>query len=256
MKKVIYALHGFLGQASDWQQVQKKMREEKPDWEFVPLDLFRMSEFLPIQGFDQWTQKFYEWMSDYETLHFPEQMPEQKCERTLVGYSLGGRLALHLLQAKPDLWSGAVFISTNPGIKEEAEKLQRLEADQRWAAKFLQQNFQDTLLEWNSQAVLRGSYEPERFEINYDMADLAAALVNWSLALQKDFRLLMDLWEVRQIWIAGEKDQKFSEMLKSLPESPDIQRWVVEGASHRLIFEAPEEVAHFIVRVSSPLPIV
>jgi len=248
MKKVIYAIHGFLGLPADWDLVEKTIKDEKPDWIFVRVDLFHQKEFSTNLNFEQWTIAFYNWLGNFEAQNFKN----QKIQRTLVGYSLGGRLALHLLHANPDFWSGSVFISTNPGIKDESEKLQRLENDRQWANKFLNQDFSLTLTEWNNQPVLQNGFEPDRKEENYKKDLLSSALINWSLALQKDFRLLMDLWNVRQIWVAGEKDKKFSQILKTLPESDDIQRWEVEGASHRLIFEAPEEIAHFIIRVSMP----
>lgn len=250
MKQVIYALHGFLGVSTDWQSVQKIIQSEKPDWSFVAVDLFQTPELSPAYNFDKWTQNFYRWLYQYEADHFPN----QEIKRTIAGYSLGGRLALHVVNAQPDAWSGAVFLSTNPGLSNEAEKMQRLESDKKWSEKFLKQSFQETLIEWNNQGVLKDSFEPSRQESSYQKSDLAGALLNWSLARQRDFRTLIDLWHIRQLWIAGEKDSKFCEILKTLPQTNEIQGWVVEGASHRLIFEAPEEVAHFLIRVSSPLP--
>lgn len=248
MKKVIYALHGFLGLPTDWELVRKIIHEEKPDWIFVEVDLFHQKEFSTDLSYEQWVAAFYKWLKNFED----ENLKNQNIQRTLVGYSLGGRLALHLLQENPEYWAGSVFISTNPGLINESEKLQRLENDRQWAKKFLNQNFSLTLKEWNNQPVFQSGFEPERKEVNYNKNLLVSALLNWSLALQKDFRILMDLWNVRQIWVAGEKDKKFSQILKTLPECQDIQRWEVEGASHRLIFEAPEEIAHFIIRVSMP----
>lgn len=249
MKTVVYALHGFLGLSSDWAQVEKKIKEEKPDWDFVTPSLFQDQAFSSIQSFEKFVLDFYKWQKDFEGNAYPQ---GDLC-RALVGYSLGGRLALHLLEANPDHWSSAVLISTHPGLVTKEEKNQRIESDKAWAGKFLNGNFSATIQEWNDQATLRGSFEPSRKEENYLKKDLAEALTVWSLGHQKNFRLLMDLWHVRQLWIAGENDQKFSDLLKTLPESGDIQRWMVEGASHRLIFEAPEEVAHFIIRGSSPI---
>jgi len=249
VKTVVYALHGFLGLDSDWSHVEKKIKEEKPDWDFVAPSFLNDTAFMPIQSFEKFVVDFYRWQANFETKTYPQ----KSLRRALVGYSLGGRLALHVLEAKSEHWSSAVLISTHPGLTDEVEKSLRIESDKAWAEKFFNQSFSVTMKEWNDQVALRGSFEPSRKEEHYSKNNLAQALTAWSLGKQKDFRLLMDLWQVKQLWIAGERDQKFSDLLKTLPESSDIQRWQVEGASHRLIFEAPEEVAHFIIRGSSPI---
>ncbi len=46
-----------------------------------------------------------------------------------VGYSMGGRLALQIALASPDIVSALVLISTNPGIEDPSERRARRRAD-------------------------------------------------------------------------------------------------------------------------------
>jgi 2-succinyl-6-hydroxy-2,4-cyclohexadiene-1-carboxylate synthase len=53
---------------------------------------------------------------------------------TLGGYSQGGRLALHVALAHPELVSGLVLVSATAGIEDETERLRRRAADDALAA--------------------------------------------------------------------------------------------------------------------------
>ena len=237
----VVALHGFLGHAADWQPVFDEIRALRPNWELLAPDWMEFLQTEQPLTFAGWANRFLGWCRT---------LPAAK--NTIVGYSLGGRLALHAVDRQPELWSAGVFLSTNPGLVDPKEKLARWQSDQDWAREFRQEDFATVLAKWNSQPVLQGGSEPDRNFNRNHVALLSQCLNSFSLGLQNDFRDRMDLWHLRQIWAAGTRDRKFSELLKTLPELPEIQKWEVDEASHRLIFDAPQEVAHFIMRASMP----
>ena len=51
--------------------------------------------------------------------------PDVPGPRVLIGYSLGGRLALHALTQQPQLWDAAVLISPHPGLRSHGERAAR-----------------------------------------------------------------------------------------------------------------------------------
>ena len=245
MKTEVIALHGFLGQPEDWKEVFQEVHEQQPGWDLLAVDWMKEPTLGPFQNFENWSKNFCEWI----------QARPRVSRRTLVGYSLGGRLALHALERKPELYQAAVFLSVNPGLQTAQEKLQRLHSDKEWAHKLQNQDIASFWQDWNSQPVFSGAAEKSEVPLSPEIlsknkVQWAQCLENWSLGWQKDFRLSMDFWQVRQIWAAGQKDSKFCEILKTIPMIPELQKWEVQDASHRLLQEAPGEVAHFIVRAT------
>jgi len=63
---------------------------------------------------------------------FASEVVAQDPEPYLVGYSMGGRLALHSLIAQPKLWKGATIISAHPGLSTEEERVARRRKDAEW----------------------------------------------------------------------------------------------------------------------------
>ena len=51
----------------------------------------------------------------------------------LVGYSMGGRIALHIALAHPTLVSRLVLISSTPGLRSDNERSERRAGDERLA---------------------------------------------------------------------------------------------------------------------------
>lgn len=167
----IYALHGFLGRPADWQSVLP---------EAVHVDLFKP----PIKSFEVWAAEFNS---------------QVEPGSLLVGYSLGGRLALHALAQNPALWKGGVIVSANPGLDVE-EREARLKHDLSWAKKFLNDPWEKLMAEWNSQPVFAGRPPVfERREEEFDRGVLAMVLEKWSLGRQEKVVPAVPL-----LWITGE----------------------------------------------------
>ena len=89
--------------------------------------------------------------------------------RILLGYSLGGRLALHALTQQPQMWDAAIILSAHPGLSTDEERAGRLTHDQAWAAHFLHDSWPEVMAAWNEQAVFRSS----TFQCRVECADLA-----------------------------------------------------------------------------------
>lgn len=56
--------------------------------------------------------------------------------KILVGYSMGGRLALHAL-LEGGLWDAAILISPHPGLESEEERAARRAGDAEWGSRAL-----------------------------------------------------------------------------------------------------------------------
>ncbi len=212
-----HCLHGFLGTSSDWDGVLPKDLRE------VRYDLFSKenSGVEGLWGFGR---------------------IKTKGPNFLVGYSLGGRLALQALIDSPSDWSGAVLISTHPGLPSEFERESRLKADQSWAHRFRDENWDSLIQSWNDQPVLRGGGVPRvRKEEDFSREALAEALETRSLGLQKDYRSVLKALRVPILWISGELDVKFRLIAEEMATlNSCFQARVVAGAGHRVPWNQPE----------------
>ena len=154
----IFALHGFLGSPSDWQLLEKAFPKAK----LHAVDLFDK----------RYSQSLIDWAKS-----FNESAKQSNGKRILIGYSLGGRLALHALLDNPSLWSAAILISANPGLKSEQERSDRLASDSRWASRFLIESWDVLLDDWNKQPIFANdSFSFQRCEKDFSRAQLAEAL--------------------------------------------------------------------------------
>ncbi len=216
----IVALHGFLGSTNDWVPCNIP--------NLLAVDLHHMSFPSPSKGFQVWAIAFNNYIRSLT------QTP-----RILLGYSLGGRLALHAFIQEPTLWQSAIFISTHPGLKSAEEKALRLANDELWAEKFQNDPWDPLMHSWNSQPVFKNSVLPHRPESVYNRQKLAETLTGWSLAHQEDLAPSVQKISVPYIWAVGEHDIKF---INSSPVKP----YIISGCGHRIPYDKPEAINKII----------
>ncbi len=170
----------------------------------------------------------------------------------IIGYSMGGRLALHLILQNPNRFKKAVIISSHTGLPEEAkiEREQRSDQDLSWANKFEFQPWVDTLAEWNQQGVFGSPYnnvansvlpvDITLTEQSFDRPAIARCLTQFSLANQRDLLPRLKECSTAILWIAGEKDSKYVAIAKQSAEnSPGSQVWIAPQVYHRVPWEVP-----------------
>lgn len=242
MEKIkILSLHGFLGQPTDWDLIQSYLMVSPlaHRFEWWSVDYMKDPQLTPDHDFQNWATHF----NQQVRARFPTG------PRILLGYSLGGRLALQALKAAPDLFDGAVLVSTNPGLQRDKEKQDRLLSDQQWAARFLELPWSELMQAWNAQAVFKDSLaEPRRIESEYDRTRLTQALTEWSLARQEDLREVITQQAAKILWISGEKDIKFVSIAMELQKrSLALKTETVSKSSHRVLFDQPGELAQKII---------
>ncbi len=207
----LHALHGFLGLPSDWTMFDTDVEK----WDLIT------EESLESASMTDWGV----WFSNQDQV---------KEEDILLGYSMGGRLALHALFQKPSHWKGAIFVSTHPGLTGEKERMERMHSDWALAKRFLTEEWDTLMEEWEAQELFRG-VTLQRRESDYKRELLASSLFKWSLGLQQPFSHLLKQVDIPILWVVGEEDHKFVEVSNHLEFSnPKSKVWVVKGAGHRL----------------------
>ena len=173
---------------------------------------------------------------------------------TLVGYSMGGRIALHAALALPGRLERLVLIGASPGIADPAEREARRRDDDQLADELEEMSIEQFARRWAQTPVLAGQPPDVAAAVHADRlrndpAGLAAALRGLGTGV------LPSLWErlgeirVPVALVVGERDEKFraiaAQMSSGLREPEVI---LVPGAGHAVHLEAPEAVASAIPR--------
>lgn len=235
MGVTVVALHGFLGERADWQAASAA----SPGLRWTCLTL------SPKFEFDEWAARF---VAESKSRGEPP---------LLVGYSMGGRLALHAFAHDPSAFAGLVLLSTQPGLADDdaAGRSARAAQDEAWALRFLNDDWGTLMSDWNAQAVFAGGGpEPVRPESGGARMRAAAALRTWSVSKQKDFRPFIRAHAGRIVALNGALDRKYAGLWKELKESaPALDVREVPGSGHRVLFDAPAAVAAAVTEASSRL---
>ncbi len=163
-------------------------------------------------------------------------------KRILVGYSMGGRLALHaLLERGP--WDAAVIISANPGLRNSEEASARRASDTVWATRALTSRWDEFLENWNSQKILGEPMRDEREDkkLMQRRREIARSFVDWSVGNQKSLWDRLAEIEIPVLWVAGGKDGKFAEIAEEAGSlAGNFQVAIAPDAGHRVPWENQE----------------
>lgn len=226
-------LHGFWGQPRDWTQVISRLELGRTVW--AP-DLYEVAEFSPDQELGPWSDRFVEALGAFGPGPFQ-----------LVGYSMGGRLALAAIHKAPGLFSRALILSAAALVPTAADGEARRLWELDWQARFERDEWDKLEGAWQEQSVFTGSsVVPRRRRADLRGA-LGKSLLNWS-PRQHPFgadwvRALPPAVE----WAYGALDQKYLAVANSLRRLPVRgQISVLEGAGHRLPQDAPGFIAGWI----------
>ncbi len=221
----VWALSGFLGLPQDWDFL---------GWQnLVAVDWQAFSwKSLP-----EWGAAFNCWVKEHH------QSPQ-----VLMGYSFGGRLALHALIDQPSLWQAAIIISAHVGLVNLEERQKRQQQDQVWAKRFESENWTYLMQAWNAQDVFaQDSFSFERQEYNYQRPQLVKALTQGSLGWQADLSQQVASLPLPILWITGSKDPRYSQIAQILKFAHPNSQWKqIEQAGHRTPWAQPEIFSQLI----------
>jgi 2-succinyl-6-hydroxy-2,4-cyclohexadiene-1-carboxylate synthase len=232
-----------MGKIDEFDPVIKLLAD---DFSYLTLD-------LPGHGKTQvWGEdKYYQMQSTAQGLI--ELLDELKIDKCfLVGYSMGGRLALYLTLHFPERFIKVILESALPGLVKEADRLNRIKSDFQIASKLTRiterKDFETFLNYWYSQPIF-GNIKNHPDYKNM----LESRLENNPIRLTKSLKYMgtgyqPSLWEklkdnqIPLLLIAGEIDQKFVEInTQMLRECSVAQLKIIEKAGHNIHLEQTEK---------------
>lgn len=170
----------------------------------------------------------------------------------LCGYSMGGRIAMHVALAAPERVGHLILIASSPGIEDDRRREQRRLVDRRRAEELEREPFANFIERWNAQALFAedppcvGALAREDQRRN-EPSSLAAAMRGLSTGEMSP--LWGRLGELRMpvTILVGDRDAKFRALARRMVESPAYagdMRLLTGG--HRLPLENPSGVARAI----------
>jgi 2-succinyl-6-hydroxy-2,4-cyclohexadiene-1-carboxylate synthase len=168
--------------------------------------------------------------SDWDFLPWPHAPYDGAADEALIGYSMGGRLALEQANRFPKV----IIISAGINAPDE----ERLQRDAAWSARFESEDWSSLMRAWNAQPVF-GGHVVERHESDYDRVELARMLREHSPAVLAPPRL--EEISSRVLWVAGELDSRYVDIARvAVSRLQRGELWICPNAGHRVPWEQPD----------------
>lgn len=167
----------------------------------------------------------------------------------LAGYSMGGRIALHLALADPSMVRRLVLVSATAGIDDDAARAERRRADEDVAEGMERAGLEAFARWWGARPLFAGQ-SPEvaaaarTDRLRNTAAGLAAALRGMGTGVMTPVWDRLPELTMPAVVVCGERDAKFRALGERLAEGlPGARLVVVPGTGHAVHLEAPAAVA-------------
>ncbi|NJO40336.1 MAG: 2-succinyl-6-hydroxy-2,4-cyclohexadiene-1-carboxylate synthase [Cyanobacteria bacterium RU_5_0] len=239
----ILFLHGFMGDCREFNEVMSLLSNQ----------FYCLAVDLPGHGKSQTSDDDQDYIMQKTANGLIRFLDALDIKNSfLLGYSMGGRLALYLTLHFPNYFSKVVLESASPGLKTQAERIKRIESDRTLAQELETEEFSAFLAKWYNQPLFASLKKHPAFE-----KLLKSRLQNHPFNLAKSLRYLStgcqpSLWKkleqntISILLLVGEFDTKFvninSEMA-SLCKSATLE--IVDQCGHTIHFE---QVNRFIAK--------
>jgi 2-succinyl-6-hydroxy-2,4-cyclohexadiene-1-carboxylate synthase len=232
-------LHGFMGSSADWPNVVAAIGDRAF---CIALDLPGHGASLGLSP-DAYTV-------EQTAQSVVRTLDELEVERAvIVGYSMGGRLALYLALRYPERCAGLFLESASPGLESEQERMARRAVDEDKAKRLESGDFETFLTAWYRQPMFASLAENEKLlrrtiEARWrnDPVELARSLRGMGTGSQPSLWGELEALAVPALAVAGGLDEKYAGISSRMASiNPKVEPVVIPGAGHNVHDEAPAE---------------
>ena len=240
----VLLLHGFTGRGRNWEGVSS--------FEFIGVDL--LGHGLTDAPTDPARYGMEYAAADLATLI----LDLTTSPVHLVGYSMGGRLALYLAWHYPHLFRSLVLESGSPGLASSAERQTRRASDEQLAQRLERDGIEPFVTYWEqiplfaSQNQLpdevRQQLHQQRLQNN--PAGLANSLRGMGTGVQPSLWEQLPELHLPVLLLAGALDSKFVTIAQQMAEQlPQAQFALIPNAVHTIHLEQPSAWAKAVGRL-------
>jgi 2-succinyl-6-hydroxy-2,4-cyclohexadiene-1-carboxylate synthase len=231
-------LHGFMGSGADWSDAISALDERfycvAPDLPGHGVSLGLLPEAYTVEGATRAVLDLLD--------RFGAARP------AIVGYSMGGRLALYLALRHPERCSGLFLESASPGIEDATKREARRRSDEQRAERLEAGDLASILHDWYRQPLFASLAQREDLlqetieaRMHNDPVELARSLRGMGTGHQPSLWDDLDALQVPAVAVAGELDEKYARISRRIAgSSPNARAVVIPGAGHNVRLEAPE----------------
>jgi 2-succinyl-6-hydroxy-2,4-cyclohexadiene-1-carboxylate synthase len=241
----IIFLHGFLGSREDWLPVSRKLG---PPYQFLLIDLPGHVKTAVTRRTDYIISNTAKYLVD-----FLVDRGIQKCH--LVGYSMGGRLALYLATKYPEIFDKVILESVNPGLSSKREKMRRIEQDEKLAREIENLPVDVFLKKWYDLPLFQSLKKHPNFSELFDRRckfrnkSWPESLRGMGLGRQPALWRKLAHLKMPILILAGEKDEKFRKIAFQMKqENSGFDISVVRECGHNVHFENQKQ---FLIEVEN-----
>jgi 2-succinyl-6-hydroxy-2,4-cyclohexadiene-1-carboxylate synthase len=229
----VIALHGFTGGGGDFAPLAEVLRE----WRWVAPALPGHAPDLAAPGApgDDCTLE--------ASLRYLDTVIPAKPDlpTTLLGYSLGGRLALRYALTRPERISALVLIGASPGMADPGERAARRMDDEKLAEKIITKGLSAFLADWQSRPLIatqtrvpsawRAAMQERRGRLRKE--GLAASLRGFGQGVLEPALQQMNNLRMPVLLCAGAEDEQYIEATKAMhAHCPPSELYIVPAAGH------------------------
>ena len=245
--------HGFMGSSADWKDVVAAIGDRAF---CIALDLpghgasvGLAPESYTIEG------------SARAALHILDELGAER--PVMVGYSMGGRLALYLALRYPVRCAGLFLESASPGLESEEERAARRTADEERAGRLESGDLETFLRGWYRQPLFASLARDEELlrrtiaaRRRNDPGELARSLRGMGTGGQPSLWGELEGLAVPALAVAGELDEKYAAISSRIAAiNQRVESAVIPEAGHNVHAEAPVEYVALLGRFLDRLPL-
>lgn len=171
---------------------------------------------------------------------------------SLIGYSMGGRVALRVALEHPDPVERLMLLSTAAGIDDETDRIRRIEADKTLADAIERDGVDVFLDEWLARPMFAGlanrgevwqAADRERRAAN-TAPGLAASLRGMGAGASPSLTERLSELSLPVLVVAGNLDDRYVHEAQSIvTRIRGAELALVPGSGHSVVGEAPETLA-------------
>ncbi|WP_342540989.1 2-succinyl-6-hydroxy-2,4-cyclohexadiene-1-carboxylate synthase [Heyndrickxia sp. FSL K6-6286] len=223
-------LHGFTGDCTTWNAVVQFLNKR---YQCILIDILGHGKTECPKAAERYQIELV--AHDIKDILFQLKINKIK----VLGYSMGGRLALTFATCFPDMVSMLLLESVSPGLKTEEARIERRHQDERLAKRIIEEGIESFVDYWTDIPLFKTQKRLDKARIEQirwqrlqnNPLGLANSLIGMGTGSMPSLWRKLSTLEMPVYLITGSLDEKFCLIAK------EMQKWI-PNARHETILDA------------------